>query len=103
VYLLSIRDFQAAAQLFLDTLATFTSTELMSYKTFVFYACLSSALTLGRPDFKTKVVNAPEVLEVIHEIPDLSNYVNSLYNCNYVQFFSSLGGFLLCLGKIFMG
>lgn len=37
------------------------------------------------------MVNAPEVLEVIHEIPSLSDYVNSYYNCNYAQFFTSLG------------
>ena len=43
----------------------------MEYKDFVRYAALTAALTLNRPEFKTKVVNCPEILEVIHEIPHL--------------------------------
>ena len=93
VYLISIRDFKTASSLFLDTLATFTSTELMEYKDFVRYAVLTAALTLNRTEFKQKVVLSPEVLEVLHEIPHLSDYVNSFYNCNYAKFFTCLGLF----------
>lgn len=74
----------------LDTLATFTSTELMDYKHFVRYAVLNSALILSRPDFKSKVLDSPEILECIHEIPHLSEYVNSFYNCTYDAFFKAL-------------
>ncbi|KND05068.1 proteasome regulatory particle lid subunit RPN7 [Spizellomyces punctatus DAOM BR117] len=90
IYRISIRDFKGAVNLFLDTLATFTSTELMEYKDFVKYTVLTAALTLNRPDFKAKVINAPEILEVLHEIPNLSDFANSLYNCHYSQFFQSL-------------
>ncbi|KAJ3115459.1 26S proteasome non-ATPase regulatory subunit 6 [Phlyctochytrium bullatum] len=77
IYKISIRDFKGAVDSFLDTLATFTSSELMDYKDFVRYAVLTAALTLKRPDFKKKVVNAPEILEVINEIPILPEFVNS--------------------------
>ncbi|KAI9103290.1 26S proteasome subunit RPN7-domain-containing protein [Phlyctochytrium arcticum] len=89
-YRISIRDFKGSVNLFLETLATFTSTELMEYKDFVKYTVLTAALTLKRPEFKSKVINAPEILEVIHEIPNLSEFATSLYNCQYAQFFQSL-------------
>ncbi|KAI9009507.1 26S proteasome subunit RPN7-domain-containing protein [Gaertneriomyces semiglobifer] len=90
IYKISIRDFKGAVNLFLETLATFTSTELMEYRDFVKYTVLTAAITLNRPDFKAKIINSPEILEVIHEVPHLSDYANALYNCNYAQFFKSL-------------
>ncbi|KAJ1328842.1 hypothetical protein BSLG_009886 [Batrachochytrium salamandrivorans] len=58
IYRISIRDFKGAINMLLDSLATFTSTELMEYKDFVRYTVLTAALTLPRPEFKSKVVNA---------------------------------------------
>jgi 26S proteasome regulatory subunit N7 len=55
-YLMTIRNFKGAADLFIATLSTFTSTELMEYKDFVTYAVLSSVLALKRVDIKTKVI-----------------------------------------------
>src|SRR5256885_1203237 len=88
IYRLSIRDFKTAANLFLDTLSTFMSTELMEYKDFVKYAVLAGAISLKRVDLKKKVcysatisfswlvvpitdhysqvIDAPEVLEVLN-------------------------------------
>ncbi|KAH6575742.1 hypothetical protein BASA62_001771 [Batrachochytrium salamandrivorans] len=82
IYRISIRDFKGAINMLLDSLATFTSTELMEYKDFVRYTVLTAALTLPRPEFKSKVVNAPEILEVVHEIPHISDYMTSYYGCN---------------------
>ena len=55
LYALSVRDFRKAATCFFDTMATFTSTELMDYRTFVKYACFSCLVALGRSDMKSKV------------------------------------------------
>ncbi|TPX41656.1 hypothetical protein SeMB42_g05478 [Synchytrium endobioticum] len=90
IHKMSIRDFKGAATLLLDSLATFTSTELMEYKEFVTYTVLSAAITLPRPELKKKVIDAPEVLEVIHELPHLQDYINSLYKGEYDLFFRSL-------------
>ncbi|KAJ3050880.1 26S proteasome non-ATPase regulatory subunit 6 [Rhizophlyctis rosea] len=90
LYLISIRNFKGAVNQLLETLATFTSTELMEYKDFVKYTVLTAALTLSRPDFKSKVINSPEILEVISEIPDVEQFANSYYNGQYAQFFESL-------------
>ena len=53
--MMSIRDFKTAAKLFLDTVATFTSYELMDYKTFVTYTVLCGIIALDRPDLRQKV------------------------------------------------
>jgi len=87
---LEVRNLKKAGQLFLDTLSTFTCTELFSYNNFVFYAVLLAALTLERPQLKQQVLNSPEVLSVLHEIPHIGDYVQSLYGCNYASFFQAL-------------
>lgn len=35
-------------------------------------------------------MEAPEILEVISDIPHLEDFMTSLYNCKYTQFFRSL-------------
>lgn len=52
---MSIRDFKKAATCFFDTMATFTSTELMEYRTFCKYAIISCMLAQERKDIKEQV------------------------------------------------
>eukprot|EP00899_Mesostigma_viride_P009301 jgi/Mesvir1/18372/Mv14258-RA.1 len=89
LYLMAIRRFKEAATLFLDSIATFTSYELFPYTTFVFYTVFTSIALLDRVTLKDKVVNAPEILAVIDDIPHLGELLNSLYECNYHRFFES--------------
>ena len=56
VYSMAIRDFKTAARLFLDTLATFTSYELMDYEKFVTYTVFCGVIALERPEIRNKVV-----------------------------------------------
>ena len=51
---MSIRDFKSAAELFLDTVATFTSYELMDYQTFVTYTVICCIVALERPKLREK-------------------------------------------------
>eukprot|EP01094_Clydonella_sp_ATCC50884_P017469 TRINITY_DN3058_c0_g1_i1.p1 TRINITY_DN3058_c0_g1~~TRINITY_DN3058_c0_g1_i1.p1 ORF type:complete len:420 (+),score=167.41 TRINITY_DN3058_c0_g1_i1:85-1260(+) len=90
VYNLTVRQFDKAAQLLLDTLSTFTSYELFSYQGFIFYAVISSMISLDRPALKAKIIDAPEVLSVINDVPHLSSFLNSFYNTEYKQFFVDL-------------
>lgn len=55
LYLLSIRNFKRGTELLLDTLSTFTATELLDYDDFVTLCVLAGALTLERRDLKKKV------------------------------------------------
>lgn len=92
LFCMSTRNFKKAASLFLDSISTFTTYELFPYDTFIFYTVLTSIISLDRVSLKQKVVDAPEILTVIGKIPHLSEFLNSLYNCQYKAFFSAFAG-----------
>lgn len=92
LYCMSTRNFKKAANLFLDSISTFTTYELFTYDTFIFYTVLTSIISLDRVSLKQKVVDAPEILTVIGKILHLSEFLNSLYDCQYKSFFSSFAG-----------
>jgi 26S proteasome regulatory subunit N7 len=81
LHLLTIRSYNLAAPLLLDSLSTFTSYELCSYSSLVIYAVLAGSLTLKRVDFKAKVVDAPEIRAILgdgdEKISALSGDVSS--------------------------
>ncbi|XP_005106668.1 26S proteasome non-ATPase regulatory subunit 6 [Aplysia californica] len=90
LYNMSIRDFKSAAGLFLDTIATFTSYELMDYQQFVTYTVLCCIIALDRPELREKVVKGSEILEVLHSLPNIRKFLFSLYDCQYGDFFLAL-------------
>ncbi|XP_045477302.1 26S proteasome non-ATPase regulatory subunit 6 [Harmonia axyridis] len=89
-YCMAVRDFKTAATLFLDTVSTFTSYELMDYKQFVRYAVYTSVISLPRNQLRDKVIKGSEILEVLHSEPSVKEYLFSLYNCQYAEFFTNL-------------
>jgi len=90
VYSMAVRDFKNAANMFLDTISTFTSYELMDYHTFVRYTVYVSMISLPRYQLRDKVIKGSEILEVLHFMPDVKAYLFSLYNCQYSEFFVNL-------------
>jgi len=90
VYSMSLRQFRKGAGLFLETLSTFTSTELFDYQTFIFYTVITSIISLPRPQLKEKVVDSPDILSVIHMMPHLQSLLNSFYKSEYREFFIAL-------------
>ncbi|BHF66785.1 26S proteasome non-ATPase regulatory subunit 6 [Sparganum proliferum] len=84
---LSVRDFDSAAKHFLDAVATFTSYELMDYKSFIIYTVLTAMIALKRQDLRSKVINGSEVQEVLHSLPAVKEYLDSLFECRYADFF----------------
>lgn len=70
LHLLTIRSYNLAATLLLDSLSTFTSYELCSYSSLVVYSVLAGSLALKRVDFKAKVVDAPEIKAILGEGED---------------------------------
>ncbi|RTG84513.1 26S proteasome regulatory subunit N7 [Schistosoma bovis] len=92
LYSMSVRDFDTAAKNFLDAVATFTSYELMDYKTFIIYTVMSAMIALKRPDLREKVVRGSEIQEVLHGLPTVREYLMSLFDCRYADFFLSLAG-----------
>ena len=61
---MALRDFKTAANLLLESIATFTTHELFDYKTCVFYAVVVGMVALDRVQLKSRVVDSPEVLQV---------------------------------------
>ncbi|KAG8790320.1 hypothetical protein FRC12_012189 [Ceratobasidium sp. 428] len=90
IHLLSIRQFKRASELLLDSLSTFTASELVDYNRFVVYVVVCGTLVLSRPDLKKKILSSPEVNQVMPEITDLADYTSSLYECQYAKFFQAL-------------
>ena len=90
-YAASIRDFAKATSLFLDTVSTFTSYEIMEYKKFVETAVLLGMFSLPRVELHKKVVLGPEIQEMLHESPTTRGFMQSFYKCDYATFFKHLG------------
>lgn len=90
LHLMSIREFKKSALLLLDTISTFTAVELLDYDTFIFYTVLMSIVALDRVTIKNKVINAPEIISVIGNIPNLQTLLNSFYGCDYAPFLVAL-------------
>lgn len=92
LYLITIRDFPKAAELFLSGLATFTCSELFDYTRFIFYTTILSLVALDRATLREKVIKAPEILSVYEKIEHLPQLMNDLYESNYSGFFEALVG-----------
>ncbi|CAN0104079.1 unnamed protein product [Ascophyllum nodosum] len=90
LHLITARDVKSAAALLLECVSTFTCTELCSYNDFILYTVVTNVLALPRTTLKKKIVDGPEVLAVINDIPNISALVNSLYDCRYRDFMNAV-------------
>lgn len=70
LYLLTVRSYNLSAPLLLDSLSTFTSYELCTYSNLVVYSVLAGSVSLKRVDFKSKVVDAPEIKAILGDGED---------------------------------
>lgn len=66
----------------------------MDYNTFVRYTVYLSMISLPRNQLRDKIIKGSEILEVLHTNPDTKDYLFSLYNCHYADFFKNLGKLL---------
>ena len=88
---MAIRNFKEAANLFEEALSTFAFYELYDYKTFIYYTVITNIFSLDRVELKEKILTSSEVLSVIDQLPFAHKLSTSLIECNYLEFFSSLG------------
>mmetsp|Transcript_14814 Transcript_14814/g.21185 ORF Transcript_14814/g.21185 Transcript_14814/m.21185 type:complete len:470 (+) Transcript_14814:142-1551(+) len=84
------RDVKTAASLLIDCIATFSCTEICSYKEFIVYTIISNILYLPRTELKSKIIDGPEILSIVTEIPTVYKLVNSLYECNYNEYLQAM-------------
>lgn len=94
VYLMATKEFKAAGASFLDATATFTATELVTFRQFVFYTVITAMVALDRKTNKDKVLASPEVLTAVHETPHLKEFMFALHNCKYAEYFKHFVGVL---------
>lgn len=82
LHCMSIRDFKEAAELLIDSLSTFTATELMEYEDFVALAVLAAAVGCDRKTLKAKVSDHHKEPQLIVTDPlQLGSYwVHLLYH-----------------------
>nr|XP_018266666.1 26S proteasome regulatory subunit N7 [Kwoniella dejecticola CBS 10117]OBR88824.1 26S proteasome regulatory subunit N7 [Kwoniella dejecticola CBS 10117] len=90
VHHLSIRDFKEAAELLIDSLSTFTATELMEYEDFVALTVLAAGVGCDRKGIKSKILASSEIKGTVTSIPQLQKMTESLYKSNYADFFVAL-------------
>ena len=90
MYLMAVRDIKKATELLNSCIATFTCVEICSYNEFMFYALLTSVMNLSRIDLKKKVIENPQVISVIKDVPNMKTMVDSIYECEYGAFFRIL-------------
>lgn len=98
-YLAARRDIKGAARLFLDSLQTFSATELCGYKQFVFYTVITSLVSVDRPTLRSKVADAPEILSVVLEEPKLNKFLSALIDCKYGEYMQTLPDILDMIGQ----
>jgi 26S proteasome regulatory subunit N7 len=84
------RDFGAAAKLLVDSVPTFTCTELISFETLVLLTVVTATVQLDRVSLKQKVIDAPDIIQTIGEIPGLRGFLHALHECKYSVFFKGL-------------
>lgn len=93
IHSLAIRDFKTAASLLVDSLATFTSTELTSYENIATYAFVTGLFAFERTDLKDKIIDSPELLALMTTTPALQSISSlsiSLYTSEYKSYFPYL-------------
>ncbi|CAD5224896.1 unnamed protein product [Bursaphelenchus xylophilus] len=96
LYKMAVRDMKGAATLFLETVPTFGSYELMTYEQLVFYTVICAVFSLERPELRLKVIRSNEIQERLTgggekgELIPIKHFLEAFYNCHYDQFFISL-------------
>lgn len=86
MHLMTSRSWKDASSLFLNVMPTFTATELVEFKDFVFYTVILTMVSQDRPTLREKLVNSPEVLSAIKETPHLQDFLESYFYCRYKTF-----------------
>lgn len=90
IYCLLTRNLKRTSELFLDSISTFNSPDIITYARVVKYTVLTSLISVGRSEMKKRVIHNPEVLSNIRELPDLKAMLDAYAKCEYKAFFISL-------------
>lgn len=84
------RDFRKAVRLFLETLPTYNCYEILSHNTFINYTVLLGMISLDRPQLREAIVKNSEICQVLYNEPEIREFLSSLFDCRYRDFFLHL-------------
>lgn len=90
IYLMATKRFSESVNFLIDSLTSFTYTDICSYEHLVHYSILCGVLFLNRVDLKKKIINSSEINSIHSTCPELNPIVNltrSLYVCDYSKIF----------------
>ena len=57
---------------------------------FIFYTVVAAMVALPRKELKAKVIDAPEILQVLHELPHMPELLDGMYSCAYDKLMRAL-------------
>ncbi|XP_045482590.1 26S proteasome non-ATPase regulatory subunit 6-like [Harmonia axyridis] len=91
VYSIYYRDFPTACKLFLECISIFFASELMTYHTFIRYTVYLSVMCLSRISLLKEIIENNNVKALLIYDGETRAFLHSFYNCEYANFFLSLG------------
>lgn len=90
LWLIKKRDLESAAVTLLSCVNTFNAPEILSFEQLVFYGVALGMVTLQRKELKAKVIDNSDIIAVLREDATLYDYLFSLYERRYRDFFGNL-------------
>lgn len=90
LWMIKKRDLEAAATTLLSCVNTFNAPEIIPFEKLVFYGVVLGMVTLQRKDLKSKVIDNSDIVAVLREEKTLYDYLFSLYERRYSDFFKNL-------------
>ena len=94
LWLIKKRDLESAALILLSCVNTFNAPEILPFEKLVFYGVVLGMATLHRRELKSKVIDNSEILAVLREDDMLFEYLFSLYERRYNDYFRALGNLI---------
>lgn len=88
IYYVFVRDFKRGSELLLDSVTTFASGELVSFRDFIFITMVASLHVLSRMELKKRIIDSPDVISA--DVADGYELVTAIYTCRYRDVFPAL-------------
>ncbi|MES1919052.1 hypothetical protein MHBO_000926 [Bonamia ostreae] len=84
-------EFRKAAKLFVSSLSTFASEDILPFSDIILMASAFSFISLDRLSLKSQIIDSPEVVSGLADLPSLDLLLKSVYELKYSDFYTALG------------
>eukprot|EP00461_Guttulinopsis_vulgaris_P001191 UN01191 len=83
-------NFTGAAESFINSIQTYSSTDLLALDPAMTIAALLAVIRSPRKDFITKIVDSPEIIQSLLSAPIANQFIQTIYKCQYKEFYQLL-------------